>query len=92
MSHLRRTLGDRRVGFLVCSNTALEARTFVTLETLLGLGHPLEDMYSFARCDYLVGPPSTFTMWASFYGKVPLYPMRDAETMPALEHFVCEFA
>jgi len=29
-------------------------------------------MYGFARCDYLIGPPSTFTMWASFYGQVPL--------------------
>jgi len=30
-------------------------------------------IFSFAKCDYIVGPPSTFTSWASFYGDVPVY-------------------
>lgn len=31
------------------------------------------DHYLMSRCDYLIGPPSTFTMWASYIGEVPLY-------------------
>jgi hypothetical protein len=42
------------------------------LNVTWGSGHLVEDMYAFAGCDYLVGPPSTFTTWASFYGQVPL--------------------
>lgn len=25
-----------------------------------------------SQCDYLIGPPSTFTGWASYIGNVPL--------------------
>ena len=27
------------------------------------------DQYLMSRCDYLMGPPSTFTMWSSYVGK-----------------------
>ena len=30
------------------------------------------DHYLMSKCDYLIGPPSTFTSWASYIGKVPL--------------------
>ena len=33
---------------------------------------PERDQWLMSQCDYLVGPPSTFTTWASFMGKVPL--------------------
>jgi len=32
----------------------------------------MEDLYSLSLCNYILGPPSTFSMWASFYGKTPL--------------------
>jgi hypothetical protein len=31
----------------------------------------MSDLAAMARCHYLIGPPSTFSMWASFYGRVP---------------------
>jgi hypothetical protein len=37
----------------------------------------VEDLYAFAGCDLLVGPPSTFTAWAAFYGEVPLLHVED---------------
>jgi hypothetical protein len=30
------------------------------------------DLYALARCDYIMGPPSTYTQWASFYGNRPM--------------------
>lgn len=38
------------------------------LENAIGI----EDLYALSKCDYIFGPPSTFSMWASFYGEVPL--------------------
>lgn len=35
-------------------------------------GNPIESLCALSMCDYLIGPPSTFSSWASFYGKVPL--------------------
>ena len=33
---------------------------------------PELDQWLMSKCAYLIGPPSTFTTWASFMGKVPL--------------------
>ena len=33
---------------------------------------PEQDQWLMSKCAYLIGPPSTFTAWASFMGKVPL--------------------
>ena len=70
---------NRKVKFLICSNTPQDPRDFVGLNYLTGNNHQLEDMYSFAQCDLLIGPPSTYTMWASFYGSVPLFTVDSAE-------------
>lgn len=88
MREVEALFAGRRVRFLVCSNVALDASEFAPSRVAFGPGHELEDMYCFARCDYLVGPPSTYTMWASFYGGVPLYMIDDPEARVSLESFV----
>jgi hypothetical protein len=37
-----------------------------------GTGHFIEDLYLLSKCDYITGPPSTYSRWASYYGDVPL--------------------
>ena len=37
----------------------------------LNKSKPVEDMYSLSKCDYIIGPYSSFSAWASFYGEVP---------------------
>jgi len=51
--------------------TALFA-IIVDVKTVFADEDLITDMYSLAKADYIIGPPSTFTMWASFYGSVPL--------------------
>ncbi len=63
---------DKKVAFIICSNENVDASAFKPLTVYTGLGHFIEDMYTLAQCDYIVGPPSTYTMWASFYGNKPL--------------------
>jgi hypothetical protein len=65
---------DKRARFLVCSNENQQGK-FEGLDVMFGPGDPLGDLYSLARCDYLIGPGSTFTQWASFFGSVPRYVM-----------------
>ena len=36
-------------------------------------GNPGEDLYALSTCDYLIGPPSTFSLMASFYNDANLY-------------------
>lgn len=62
-----------KIRWLICSNEFIDLGYFSGFDTIKGNGQIVEDMYAFAACDYIVGPPSTYTGWASFYGKKPLY-------------------
>jgi len=63
----------KRVRFLVCSDEPVRPEDFCGLDIRVGPGSAIEDMYALAACDYIMGPPSSFSGWASFYGQVPLY-------------------
>ncbi len=79
MRNIAQQLTGQRVAFLVCSNIAIDQSDFGELRVHFGPGHIIEDMYAMAEADLLVGPPSTYTGWASFYGDVPLVAMQTAD-------------
>ncbi|MBQ9538091.1 MAG: hypothetical protein IJU95_02380, partial [Treponema sp.] len=35
------------------------------------------DQFVMSRCDYIIGPPSTFSLWASYTGRTALYHVKD---------------
>jgi len=64
---------DRKVGFLVCSNEPVDPLLALPgIHAVPGPGSAAADLYALAACDFLIGPPSTFTLWASYYGGAPL--------------------
>lgn len=77
----------KQVGFLICSNQKQNPEVFSSLMHFDPDGHLVVDMYSLAACDYILGPPSTFSQWASFYGSVPLCIVRDAQRPLSLNDF-----
>jgi len=58
--------------FILCSDEPIDENNFPEVPITKGPNHLIEDLYAFALCDYLIGPPSTYSLWASFYGDVPL--------------------
>jgi hypothetical protein len=68
---------ERKVAFFVCSDEPRSADEFPGLAVGLGAGSPVGDLCALARCDYIFGPQSTFTQWASFYGNKPLFLLKD---------------
>jgi hypothetical protein len=70
---------DRKTSFLVCSDEKRHASEFPGLSVGFGPGTPVGDLYALAKCDYIVGPLSTFSQWASFYGERPLFSLRTAD-------------
>jgi hypothetical protein len=91
MDELKGMFSGRRVSFLICSDWPQDPTLFERFDVTFGTGDLVEDMYAFARCDYLIGPPSTFTMWASFYGNVPLNVIRSREQRLSMEDFTLSF-
>jgi hypothetical protein len=85
MKELAEQFPGRRVAFLVCSDEPRSADEFPGLTVGFGAGSPLGDNRALAGCDYILGPVSTFSQWASFYGNVPLFFLRsgDAKMDPA---------
>ena len=53
-------------------------------------GNAAEDLYVLSECDYLMGPPSTFSLTASMYHDTPLYWIKNSEaplTESSFGHF-----
>jgi len=88
MSRFAATMPEKRVKFLICSNTKQDEQLFKGLNYVMGNNHPLEDMYAFAQCDFLIGPPSTYTAWASFYGSAPLFILYDTSVTFCSDDFL----
>lgn len=87
MGGVERLQPGKRIAFLVCSNERIPQDAFAGHEVKMGTGVIIEDLYSLAACDYIIGPPSTFSNWASFYGKVPIYTIRDLVKIPGTHDF-----
>lgn len=78
---------EGKVIFLVCSDGDLRTDCFEGLPVLYDKRHFIVDLYALAECDYIIGPPSTFSMWASFCGNVPLYHIEDPKMNFKLDQF-----
>jgi Glycosyl transferase family 11 len=79
---------DKRVGFLVCSNEPQDKNKFSKFTVAFGTNHIIEDMYSLASCDYIFGPPSSYSRWAGFYGDAKIYMIEDLNEDISLENFI----
>lgn len=77
--------GIQKQKFIVFSN---EKPTFpASDDILISTENWYIDQYIMSLCDYLIGPPSTFTKWASYIGKVKLYHISDKNHQLKLEDF-----
>jgi hypothetical protein len=50
-------------------------------------GNQEEDLYILSKCDYIIGPPSTFSLMASFYNHTPLYWVYDKSVSINIQSF-----
>ena len=76
---LRDLFPDQKVSFLVASNEGLPPEITNLEGVTTAPGEAVTDLYCLAACDYIVGPPSTYSMWASFFGQTPLLVMTEPD-------------
>ncbi|QPN69510.1 alpha-1,2-fucosyltransferase [Synechococcus sp. CBW1108] len=60
--------GSNNVQFLICSNERVPNNLLEFKSRVFLNGSTMDDLYTLAKCDVIVGPPSTFSEWAAFYG------------------------
>jgi len=53
--------------FFIASNEKISKEMTSDLEYFSNIdGSAPEDLYALSKCDYILGPPSTFSYWAGF--------------------------
>jgi hypothetical protein len=67
--------------FVVCCEEPLEHSEFADFDILVGPGDLMGDLLALSACDYIVGPPSTFSGWASFSREIPRYFIQSADPL-----------
>jgi hypothetical protein len=72
--------------FLVCSDAPIDRALFKEQDLVFSSGHPVEDNYALAACDFIAGPPSSYSAWASFYGQTPLFHIQEAPPSEGVPH------
>lgn len=80
-------LPNRKVAFMVCSDESRSEAEFPGLSVGMGAESALGDLQALSRCDYIFGPKSTFTQWASFYGNKPLQLVYGGDDSMELQKF-----
>lgn len=80
--------GTRSICFFLSSDEKIDSAKFNEYE-LAHLEAPamIEDLYALSKCDYILGPPGTFSMWASFIGDVPLRIVKLSNENISLDQF-----
>lgn len=63
---------NKKVAFLLCSDEKITIPELEGINFVYSTNHFIEDLYALSFCDFIIGPPSTYSSWASFYGRVPL--------------------
>ncbi|WP_080237120.1 O-fucosyltransferase family protein [Spirosoma rigui] len=84
---MRGLLTQKKPVFILCSDEPLDAAYFSEQDLYLSKNEMIIDLYLLASCDYLIGPPSTFSGWSSFYGNVPLWTIENQATKISLADF-----
>lgn len=78
----------KQVRFLICSNEKVDKSAFADFDIFMQNGTDmLVDLYGLAQCQYIMGPPSTYSQWASFYGQTPYLELSNAQKQVALQAF-----
>lgn len=87
MEDISEIFGHDSTAFVICSNEDIDLDFFRGLNVFKGPGHFVADLHSLSLCDYIAGPPSTFSMRVSFYGNKQLWQTANTEQIPILKLF-----
>jgi len=79
---------DKRIVFLVCASDTIDEAFFEGITFLKGPGFAAGDLHALSLCDKIIGPPSTFSAWASYHGGVPLCVLHDKNASVEAENFL----
>jgi hypothetical protein len=69
--YLKGQQNPNKVTFVLCSDEDIPDKVFSDLSYIKGLGSEIEDLYTLAATDKILGSNSSFGEWAAYYGNIP---------------------
>lgn len=76
MNRIKETFSEKQISFFICSNEWFEIDIFPGLSCFrYQRNEPsaeILDLHTLSMCDYIIGPFSTYSRWASFIGETPI--------------------
>lgn len=72
IEEIRTAYQSQKIGFIIFSDSPEAAALCSTNDVEMGPGGLIEDLFMMSQCDKIIGPPSTFSLWASFFGNKPI--------------------
>jgi len=80
MISMKNTFSDNQIIFFISSNEKIDLSAFVNCNCIvLPKTTASKDLFALSLCQYIIGPPSTFSAWASFCGNNLLYIVDDPD-------------
>ena len=83
-------ISETPVYFVICSDEKFQKDEFAGIGagTYISDNDYMVDLTLLAACDYIIGPPSTFASYASFWGQTPRYTIyQQSPELHSLEDF-----
>lgn len=89
MRQVKKLYEDKKVAFFISSNEKVTCNMFENLQCYYyeDNSSPMLDLYSLSLCDMIIGPYSTFSRWASFFGEKPICFLENKSQIIAKESF-----
>jgi len=88
MHEAEKLFSERKVVFVICSSEPINLNAFKEHNIATGPGTAIGDLHALSLCDAIMGPPSTFSTWASYHGRVPLCMLQHREQNITKHDFV----
>jgi len=88
MLQMQKLFPNSNISFFISSNENIDITYFEGCSCfIMPESSACKDLYGLSISDYIIGPPSSFSGWASFRGDVPLYIMSNSTTDIKLDNF-----
>jgi hypothetical protein len=85
IEHLTALFKGKRTGFVLASDSSVPLESFAGLPVHVAPGDLAIDLYVLSECHLIVGPPSTFSGWASFIANKPICFLETTDHLPSLD-------
>jgi hypothetical protein len=88
MFRIKSFFQTKTVSFFIASNEPINISTFKGLQCFtIPQSSGTKDSYGLSCSDFIVGPPSTFSAWASYFGNIPIYFIEDLDNYITIDNF-----